>query len=167
MTLTLMTLTTLSPKQPDSIVNRKSHYPSKNDKKGRIVFFQRKKEKNALKSKKKWFRWHFSPLQKAKIRGGKRLNEGGKTRNFLIYFAKILIKRAKNWDRAKRNMYGFSCTKHGTLQKHCANYSTDCHYLTNKHHPFRITFRSLIRSLRTRSLSVIKDFRGRRKWCIV
>ena len=66
-----MTLTTLSPKQPDSIVNRKSHYPSKNDKKGQIVFLQRKEEKNALKSKKKWFRWHFSPLQKAKIRGGK------------------------------------------------------------------------------------------------
>ena len=63
-------------------------------------------------------------------------------------------------------MYCFSCTKHGTLQKHCANYSTDYHYLTSRHHPFRITFRSLIRSLRTRSLSVIKDFRGRRKWCM-
>ena len=104
----------------------------------------------------------FTPSE-GKNKRGKRLNEEGKTRNFLIYFAKILIKRAKNWDRAKRNMYGFNCTKHGTLQKHCANYSTDCHYLTNKHHPFRITFRSLIRSLRTRSLSVIKDFRGAAK----
>ena len=101
----------------------------------------------------------FTPSE-GKNKRGKRLNEGGKTRNFLIYFAKILIKRAKNWDRAKRNMYGFNCTKHGTLQKHCANYSTDCHYLTNKHHPFRITFRSLIRSLRTRSLSVIKVFQS-------
>ena len=73
-----MTLTTLSPKYPDSIVNGKSHYPSKNDKKGRIVFFQRKKEKNALRSKKKWFRWHVPPLQKAKIRGVKGRMKGEK-----------------------------------------------------------------------------------------
>ena len=62
---------------------------------------QRKKEKNALRSKKKWFRWHFPPLQKAKIRGVKGRIKGGKTRNFLIYFAKILIKRAKSLGRAK------------------------------------------------------------------
>lgn len=163
MTLTLMTL---SPKQPDSIVNRKSHYPSKNDKKDRIVFSEKEGEKCSQEQEKVVPMALFTPSE-GKNKRGKRLNEEGKTRNFLIYFAKILIKRAKNWDRAKRNMYGFNCTKHGTLQKHCANYSTDCHYLTNKHHPFRITFRSLIRSLRTRSLSVIKDFRGRRKWCIV
>ena len=58
--------------------NRKSHYPSKNDKKCRIVFFQRKKEKNALKSKKKWFRWHFSSPQKAKTRGVKGRMKGVK-----------------------------------------------------------------------------------------
>jgi len=63
-----MNLTTLSPKQQVSIINRKSHYPSKNGKKGWIVFLQRKEEKNASRSKKKWLRWHFSPLQKAKIR---------------------------------------------------------------------------------------------------
>ena len=38
----------------------------------------------------------FTPSE-GKNKRGKRLNEGGKTRNFLIYFAKILIKRAKNW----------------------------------------------------------------------
>jgi len=40
--------------------------------------FQRKKEKNALRSKKKWFRWHFPPLQKAKIRGVKGRMKGEK-----------------------------------------------------------------------------------------
>lgn len=34
-------------------------------------FWGRKEEKNAPRSKKKWFRWHFSPLQKAKTRGVK------------------------------------------------------------------------------------------------
>ena len=62
---------TLSTKLPDSIVSIKSHYPSEDDKKGWISFLQRKEEKNALKSKKKWLRWHFSLLLKAKIRGGK------------------------------------------------------------------------------------------------
>ena len=41
-------------------------------------FLQRKEEKNALKSKKKWFRWHFSLSQKAKIRGEKGRMKGGK-----------------------------------------------------------------------------------------
>ena len=55
----------------------------------------RKEEKNAPRSKKKWFRWHFSPLQKVKIRGVKGRIKGGKTRNFLIYFVKILVKTAR------------------------------------------------------------------------
>lgn len=45
---------------------------------------------------------------------GKRLNEGGKTRNFLIYFVKILVKKQENWGREKRNMCCSYNTKHGT-----------------------------------------------------
>ena len=36
----------------------------------------------------------FQPPQKAKTRG-KRVNERGKTRNFSIYFVKILVKTAR------------------------------------------------------------------------
>ena len=138
--MTLMTLTTLSPKQPDSIVNRKSHYPSKNGQKGWIVFFQRKKEKNTLKSKKKWFRWHFSPSQKAKIRGGNRQNERGKTRKFLIYFVKILVKRAKTGIK-RRGICTVLAVQSMVLYRSTAqNYPIDYHYLTNKHHPFPNNF---------------------------
>ena len=76
--LDLNDLNDLTPKYPDSIINRKSHHPSKNGKKGRIDFFQRKEEENALRSKKKWLRWHFSPLQKAKLRGEKGRMKGVK-----------------------------------------------------------------------------------------
>jgi hypothetical protein len=41
-------------------------------------FLQRKDEKNTLRSKKKWFRWHFSPLLKTKIRGIKGRMKGVK-----------------------------------------------------------------------------------------
>lgn len=91
-----MTLTTLSPKQPDSIVNRKSHYPSKNDKKGWIVFLQRKEEKMPLEAKKVVPITLFTPSE-GKNKRGKRLNERGKTRNFLIYFVKILVKRVRKF----------------------------------------------------------------------
>ena len=163
MTLTLMTLTTLSPKQPDSIVNRKSHYPSKNDKKGRIVFFQRKKEKNALKSKKKWFRWHFSPPQKAKIRGGKRQDERGKTRNFLIYFVKILIKRARKLGQSEKEYVLFQLYKswysaevlHKTIPLIIIILQTNIIL-------FRIIFRSLIRSLSVTVIFGHFRFRGRK-----
>ena len=163
MTLTLMTLTTLSPKQPDSIVNRKSHYPSKNDKKGRIVFFQRKKEKNALKSKKKWFRWHFSPPQKAKIRGGKRQDERGKTRNFLIYFVKILIKRARKLGQSEKEYVLFQLYKawysaevlHKTIPLIIIILQTNIIL-------FRITFRSQIRSLSVTVIFGHFHFRGRK-----
>ncbi len=66
-----MTLTTLSPKQPDSIVNRKSHYPSKNDKKGRIVFLQRKEEKMPLEARKSGSDGTFQPLRRQKQEGEK------------------------------------------------------------------------------------------------
>ena len=69
---------TLSPKLAGSIVNRKSHYPSKNGKKGWIGFLQKKEEKTVLRSKNKWLRWHFSLLLKAKIRGGKSRIKGVK-----------------------------------------------------------------------------------------
>ena len=145
-----MTLTTLSPKQPDSIVNRKSHYPSKNDKKGRIVFFQRKKEKNALKSKKKWFRWHFSPLQKAKIRGVKGRIKGGKTRNFLIYFIKILAKQQEKLGQSEGVSVRFNSIKRGNQNSSTSYYQIDYQYNTIKTASFRITFRSSIGSNRVK-----------------
>jgi hypothetical protein len=42
------------------------------------LFFAEKGGENALRSKKKWLRWHFSPPQKANIRGGKGRMKGGK-----------------------------------------------------------------------------------------
>ena len=56
---------------------------------------QRKEEKNALRSKKKWLRWHFSAPSEGKNKRGKRLNERGKIRNSLINFVKILVKTAR------------------------------------------------------------------------
>ena len=81
----------------------------------------------------------FTPSEDRNKRG-KRQNETGKTRNFLIYFCQDSRKKSKNRDRAKRNMYCFSRTKHGTLQKYCTKLSIDYHNLTNKHHPFPNNF---------------------------
>ena len=58
------------------------------------MFLQRKEEKNALKSKKKWFRWHFSPLQKAKIRGGK-AELKGENKELLDIFCQDSSKKAR------------------------------------------------------------------------
>ena len=55
----------------------------------------------------------FSPSED-KNKRGKRQNERGKTRNFLIYFVKILVKKQENWGREKRNMYSSYNTRHGT-----------------------------------------------------
>ena len=50
--------------------------------------------KMLLKARKSGSDGTFQPPQKAKTRG-KRVNERGKTRNFLIYFVKILVKTAR------------------------------------------------------------------------
>lgn len=55
----------------------------------------------------------FTPSE-GKNKRGKRQNERGKTRNFLIYFVKILVKKQENWGREKRNMCCSYNTKHGT-----------------------------------------------------
>ena len=163
MTLTLMTLTTLSPKQPVSIVNRKSHSPSKNGQKGWIVFCRERRRKMPLRARKSGSDGTFPPPQKAKIRGGKRQDERGKIRNFLIYFCQDSRKKSKNWNRAKRNMYCFQLYK--------AWYSTE---VLHKTIPliiiilqtniilFRITFRSLIRSFSVTVIFGHFRFRGRK-----
>lgn len=144
-------LTTLSPKQPDSIVNRKSHYPSKIDKKGWIVFFQRKKEKNTLRSKKKWSRWHFSPLLKAEIRGVKGRMKGEKrgfTRNFLIYFVKILIKRARKLGQIEGDSVRFNSIKRGKQNSSINDYQTDYQHDTFNTTFFQNSFQKLYRVIK-------------------
>ena len=83
---------------------------------------------------------HFSPPQKAKIRGGKRQNKREKTRNFLIYFVKILVKRAKTGIE-RRGICTVLAVQSMVLYRSTAqNYPIDYHYLTNKHHPFPNNF---------------------------
>ena len=71
-----------------------------------LFFLQRKEEKNALRSKKKWFRWHFPPLQKAKIRGVKgRMN--GKNEEFLDIFCQDSSKKARKTGVERRRFCAF------------------------------------------------------------
>ena len=94
---------------------------------------QRKKEKNALRSKKKWFRWHFPPLQKAKIRGVKGRMKGEKRGISWYIFVKILVKKQENWGREKMNMCCSYNTKHGTSRNYNISYFADYHYITIIH----------------------------------
>ena len=55
----------------------------------------------------------FTPSE-GKNKRGKMQNERGKTRNFLIYFVKILVKKQENWGREKRNMCCSYNKKNGT-----------------------------------------------------
>ena len=48
--------------KPVSIVNRKSHYPSKNDKKDRIVFFRERRRKMLLGARKSGSDGTFHPF---------------------------------------------------------------------------------------------------------
>jgi len=59
-------LTTLSPKWPDLIVNKKSHYQSKNDKKGWIVFFRERRRKMLLGARKSGSDGTFHPFRRQK-----------------------------------------------------------------------------------------------------
>ena len=69
---------TLSPKLAGSIVNRKITLSKQKWQERLDWFFDEMRGENALKSKKKWLRWHFSPPQKAKIRGVKGRMKGVK-----------------------------------------------------------------------------------------
>ena len=66
MTLTLMTL---SPKQAGSIVNGKSHYSSKNGKKGWIGFSMKWEEKMLFEARKSGSDGSFQPFRRQKQEG--------------------------------------------------------------------------------------------------
>ena len=101
---------------------------------------QRKKEKNALRSKKKWFRWHFSPLQKAKIRGVKGRMKGVRQGISWYIFVKILVKRAKTGIERKGICTVLAVQSMVLYRSTAQNYPIDYHYLTNKHHSFPNNF---------------------------
>lgn len=103
-------------------------------------FFQRKKEKNALRSKKKWFRWHFSPLLKTEIRGGKGRMKRGKRGISWYIFVKILVKRAKTGIERKGICTVLAVQSMVLCRSTAQNYPIDYHNLTNKHHPFPNNF---------------------------
>ena len=103
-------------------------------------FFQRKKEKNALRSKKKWFRWHFSPLLKTEIRGGKGRMKRGKRGISWYIFVKILVKRAKTGIERKGICTVLAVQSMVLCRSTAQNYPIDYHYLTNKHYPFPNNF---------------------------
>ena len=101
---------------------------------------QRKKEKNALRSKKKWFRWHFPPLQKAKIRGVKGRMKGEKRGISWYIFVKILVKRAKTGIERKGICTVLAVQSMVLCRSTAQSYSIDYHNLTSKHHPFPNNF---------------------------
>ena len=144
-----MTLTTLSTKQPDSIVNRKSHYPSKNDKKGWIVFFRERRRKIPLEQEKVVPMALFTPSE-GKNKRGKRQDERGKTRNFLIYFIKILAKQQEKLGQCEGVSVRFNSIKRGNQNSSTSYYQIDYQYNTIKTASFRITFRSSIGSNRVK-----------------
>ena len=117
----------------------------------------------------------FTP-SKGKNKRGKRQNERGKTRNFLIFFVKILVKRAKTRIERRGTCTVLAVQSMVLCRSTAQNYPIDYHYLTNKHYPFPNNFqkpdpviighghfRSLsfstpqrVRSLRSRSLRSLR-----------
>ena len=147
MTLTLMTLTTLSPKQPVSIVNRKSHYPSKNCQKGWIVFCRERRRKMPLEQEKVVPITLFTPSE-GKNKRGKRQNERGKTRIFLIYFVKILIKRARKLGQSEGDSVRFNSIKRGKQKSSINDYQTDYQHNTINTTFFQNNFQKLYRVIK-------------------
>ena len=81
----------------------------------------------------------FTP-SKGKNKRGKRQNERGKTRNFLIFFVKILVKRAKTRIERRGTCTVLAVQSMVLCRSTAQNYPIDYHYLTNKHHPFPNNF---------------------------
>ena len=83
----------------------------------------------------------FTPSKgKNKRGGGKRQNERGKTRNFLIFFVKILVKRAKTGIERRGTCTVLAVQSMVLCRSTAQNYPIDYHYLTNKHYPFPNNF---------------------------
>ena len=81
----------------------------------------------------------FTP-SKGKNKRGKRQNERGKTRNFLIFFVKILVKRAKTRIERRGTCTVLAVQSMVLCRSTAQNYPIDYHYLTNKHYPFPNNF---------------------------
>ena len=88
----------------------------------------------------------FTPSE-GKNKRGKRQNERGKTRIFLIYFVKILVKKHKKLDRAKGILCVFIVLNVRTKLAKVATIKLIITTLQTNTILFRITFRSLLRSL--------------------
>ena len=81
----------------------------------------------------------FTPSE-GKNKRGKRQNERGETRNFLIYFVKILVKRAKTGIERRGICTVLAVQSMVFCRSTAQNYPIDYHYLTNKHHSFPNNF---------------------------
>ena len=81
----------------------------------------------------------FTP-SKGKNKRGERQNERGKTRNFLIFFVKILVKRAKTGIERRGTCTVLAVQSMVLCRSTAQNYPIDYHYLTNKHYPFPNNF---------------------------
>ena len=91
----------------------------------------------------------FTPSE-GKNKRGKRQDERGKTRNFLIYFIKILAKQQEKLGQSEGVSVRFNSIKRGNQNSSTSYYQIDYQYNTIKTASFRITFRSSIGSNRVK-----------------
>ena len=121
------------------------------------MFLQRKEEKNALRSKKKWLRWHFSAPSEGKNKRGNGRMKGGKTRiykEFLDIFCQDSRKKSiKNWIERRGIPCVFIVLNEGIRIVPFATTELIINTIQSTPHSSRIAFRSSIVSLR---VSVIK-----------
>lgn len=102
----------------------------------------------------------FTPSE-GKNKRGKRQNKRGKTRNFLIFFVKILVKRArKNGQSEGDSVCVHSIKRENQASKKKATIKLIIITLQASPILFRITFRSLIRSLSVTVIFGHFRFRG-------
>ena len=112
---------------------------AKMTRKAGLFFTEKGGEKMPLEQEKVVPMALFTP-SKGKNKRGKRQNERGKTRNFLIFFVKILVKRAKTRIERRGTCTVLAVQSMVLCRSTAQNYPIDYHYLTNKHYPFPNNF---------------------------
>ena len=104
-----------------------------------LFFCRERRRKRPQKQEKVAPMTLFTPSE-GKNKRGKRQDEREKTRNFLIYFVKILIKRAKTGIERRGICTVLAVQSMVFCRSTAQNYPIDYHYLTNKHHSFPNNF---------------------------